>query len=459
MFSNPVFKRHACVCLWLAIMFSACTKINETSIAAGQQQSSATTASGMNVIIILADDIGYEVPTYTGGQSYSTPNMDMYAKSGMRFTHCYANAMCSPSRIMMLTGKYGIRNYHNWGILDTSQKTIANMLHDKGYATCVSGKWQLDGGKTSIRKFGFDEHSVFDPFEETDSLDVDENLHRYKNPTIYQNGSYLPASQTNGKYSDDIFTNYATGFIERNKSRNFFLYLSFSECHLPFTPPPNNPRYRSFDPLSDAGGNQYFPYMVSYMDSKINTIVQKVKDAGLYDKTYIFITADNGTEPRITSKYKGRKIAGGKRATTEFGVHVPLIVLGANVKAGSVNKNIVDLSDFMPTIATISGTTQASLTQYGILDGRSFYSQLTGPNIKGRDWSYCYYFPYPNNKAEKRIFVQDTTYKLYDRTNGNRFYNLQKDSLEKSPIPDSKLTANERAIKANFEKVLSGMHN
>jgi arylsulfatase A len=77
--------------------------------------------------------------------------------------------MCSPSRVMLLTGKYGFRNYHNWGSLDTTQKTIANMLRDYGYATCVTGKWQLDGGDVSIHTFGFNEYCVFDPFEEKDS--------------------------------------------------------------------------------------------------------------------------------------------------------------------------------------------------------------------------------------------------------------------------------------------------
>jgi arylsulfatase A-like enzyme len=119
-------------------------------------------------------------------------------------------------------------------------------------------------------------------------VDEEENKHRYKNPSSIKMVLTCPSSVTNGKYSDDIFAAYATSFIEKNKQNNFFLYFSFSECHVPFTPPPNHPRYPSFDPLTDYGDKQYFPYMVSYMDSKINTIIQKVVQAGLADKTYIF---------------------------------------------------------------------------------------------------------------------------------------------------------------------------
>jgi arylsulfatase A len=445
--------------IWFAATLS-CTKIDNNIKTDNAIQSPISEGhSKPNIVIILEDDIGYEIPKYTGGQSYQTPIMNSLAQAGMQFTHCYASAMCSPSRVMLLTGKYGFRNYHYWGILDTTQKTIANMLHDFGYATCVSGKWQLDGGDASLHKFGFDEYCVFDPFEEPDSADADENRHRYKNPTLFQNGSYLADSVTNGKYSDDIFADFANNFIKKNKRKPFFLYFSFSECHIPFSPPPNNARFATWDPLTDAANKIYFPDMVSYMDSKINTIIKKVAAEGLQDNTYIFIVADNGTEDVITSKYQGRDIQGGKRHTNEFGLHIPLIVIGPSMPAMSINKNIIDFTDFMPTMAKIAGIPERTLQTYGILDGQSFYKQLSNPNISGRAWSYGYYFPYPNVPRDKRVYVQDTIYKLYDVTNANHFFNLQKDSLEQYPIPNDQLTAKEIMIKQNFSNVLASMHN
>ena len=455
MYNRYLLNRHVYACMFMAFIFNACQKITETNLVKSQAQSSARAADKPNVIIILEDDIGYEVPTFTGGQSYSTPEIDMLAQSGMQFTHCYASAMCSPSRVMMLTGKYGFRNYHEWGVLDSTQKTIANLLRENGYATCVTGKWQLDG---HFDKFGFNEHFVFDPFEEENISDNEENKHRYKNPTIYQNGAYLPTSATTGKYSDDMFADYASDFITRKKDSSFFLYFSFSECHLPFSPPPNNSAFKTYNPLTTLTNKKYLPYMVSYMDSKISTIMQTLANNGILNNTYIFIMGDNGTTNTITSKYNGRNVTGGKGTTTEFGLHVPLVLLGPGIQPGSVNRNIVDFSDFLPTIANIAGISQIA-SNYGAIDGKSFYNQFLNPAATGRAWSFGYYFPYPKQPKQKRIYVQDTTYKLYDVTNANRFYNVYSDSLEKKPIGVSNLTSVQKTIQNNFKNVLATMHN
>ena len=226
----------------LILIITGCKKHD---LLPGQPVNGDTTGSSTkpNIVLILIDDIGYEVPQYTGGESYTTPVMNALATSGMQFTHCYADAMCSPSRVALLTGKYGFRNYIDWGILDTTHKTIANLLRDNGYNTCVSGKWQLDGGESAIHKVGFNNYCVFDPFTEADSSDEEENKYRYKNPAIYENGTYLPADSVDGQYSDDIFSKYATNFIDQNTKNPFFIYFSFSECHMPFSPPPNNSLY------------------------------------------------------------------------------------------------------------------------------------------------------------------------------------------------------------------------
>lgn len=444
----------------IGIICFSCTKINDNIVLDNSNTLSLQTSkSKPNIIVILIDDIGYEVPQSTGGESYSTPIMNSLTKYGMQFTHCYASAACSPSRITLLTGKYGFRNYHEWGILDTTQKTIANILQDRGYETCVSGKWQLDGGNTSIHTFGFNSYSVLDPFTEADSSIEDENATRYKNPVIYQNSSYLPDAQTQGKYSDDLFADYATNFIIQNKTKPFFLYFSFSECHKPFSPPPNNPDFIAWNPLTDDPKPKYFPDMVSYMDSKIYDILSTVSKQGLRENTYIFVFADNGTPREIVSQFRGRSIRGGKFTTNEFGNHVPLIVIGPTVKPNSVCRDIIDFTDFMPTVATLAKIPKQALARYGIMDGQSFANQLNGATATPRTSSYDYYFPYSNAPLDKRVYVQDTTYKLYDITYNNSFYNMQTDSLEQFPIPDNQLTPNEKNIKKNFQSVLASMHS
>ena len=142
-----------------------------------------------NIILILADDYGYEIPEFDGGQSYQTPNLNQMAQQGMRFTQCHSAALCSPSRFMLMTGKYNFRNYHAWGVMDPSQRTFANMLRDAGYATCIAGKWQLEGGDSAIKNFGFDNYVVWE------ILGSDEDAgkgSRYKDPLLYENGAYLP---------------------------------------------------------------------------------------------------------------------------------------------------------------------------------------------------------------------------------------------------------------------------
>jgi len=141
-----------------AMLLSGCVKRFEQSetVLIGSGQNSLSGTDRKNVIIFLMDDIGYEVPTYTGGQSYQTPNLDVAAANGLTYPYCHSAPLCSPSRFMLLTGKYNMQNYTVWGIMDPSNKTIANMFREAGYATCVTGKWQLNGGIASILALGFD---------------------------------------------------------------------------------------------------------------------------------------------------------------------------------------------------------------------------------------------------------------------------------------------------------------
>jgi len=224
-----------------------------------------------NIILILGDDIGYEVPHYTGGQSYSTPNIDYMAAQGLQFTHCNATPLCSPSRFMLLTGKYNFRNYFgdSWDNMGLDQKTIANMMHDAGYKTCIAGKWQLNNGDSGIRNFGFDKYCVTDPFKDGSGED-DEKLHLYKDPSIYQNGAYLPASQVQGKYGEDMFFDYLSKFIDSNKTKPFFIYWATNLCHRPFCPTPDDPQFATWNPdHPDLDADSiYFPSMVKYFDKK-----------------------------------------------------------------------------------------------------------------------------------------------------------------------------------------------
>ncbi len=408
-----------------------------------------------NIILIVGDDIGYEIPTCDGGQSYSTPSIDALAQRGVRFTECHASPLCSPARFMLLTGKYNFRNYTTWGVLDLHEKTIGNMMHEAGYATCYAGKWQLDGGDASIHNFGFDKYCVNEAFK--DDTSENESSH-YKNPVIYENSKFLPDSAVLNKYSADIFKNYVLNFIDSNANRPFFIYYATDLAHRPFSPTPDDPEFADWDPDSHVSDAAFFPSMIRYMDKSIGIVINKLQQLHLDNNTIILFTGDNGTpgDPNgIVSYFNGYQIAGGKGTTKEYGTHVPLIVSGPMVaNAGTANNNLIDFTDVLPTLAEVAG--KPVPINYGTLDGTSFYSQLNGSPTNSKDWIYNYYNPHPDlDPLKTQIWVQNKTYKLYA---DGRFYNIENDILERNPLQNSQLSGYEQQVKEEFNIVISQIH-
>ena len=125
-----------------------------------------------NIILIMADDMGYECLSTYGSTSYTTPILDSLASHGIRFSHCVSQPLCTPSRVKIMTGLYNYRNYDYFGHLNSNQYTFGNLMKEAGYSTCIAGKWQLNGlaykGKlpewndnTRPNKFGFDEYCLW----------------------------------------------------------------------------------------------------------------------------------------------------------------------------------------------------------------------------------------------------------------------------------------------------------
>jgi arylsulfatase A-like enzyme len=380
-----------------------------------------------NIILIMADDIGYECFGCYGSASYKTPVLDGLAKEGMRFEHCYSQPLCTPSRIKIMTGQYNFRNYTNFGILDPKQKTFGHMLQGRGYATCVVGKWQLYGsvdqsakvrGKGSLPdQAGFDEHCLWQ---------VKSRGSRYKDPIVVQNGRNLTGLE--GKYGPDVYTDYAIDFIERHRTKPFFLYFPMAIVHNPFVPTPDSEGWENTKHKND---NKYFADMVTYMDKIVGRIVNKVDDLGLRENTLVIFTGDNGTNRNIKSKMtNGQVIQGDKGNTTDAGTRVPLIARWpGEVPAGRVCDDLVEFSDFVPTFAELTG---ASPPDGMILDGQSFLSQLRGKKGKPRKWIFCHYDPKWLGRKEAVRFVRDKRWKFYD--NGDLF-DVPADTLEQNPNP------------------------
>lgn len=381
-----------------------------------------------NIILIMADDMGFECLSCYGSQSYSTPILDKMAANGIKVENCISNPLCTPSRVKIMTGKRNFRNYEYFGYLNPDQYTFGNLFKEAGYKTCIAGKWQLNGiyhdlpGNQDLSRpfgFGFDEYCLWQ---------VNKNKgegERFANPLILQNGEELPRNPD--AYGPDIFSDYVCDFIERNRENHFFVYYPMVLVHDPFVPTPDSQAW------SDPGrryekDTTYFKDMVAYTDKIVGKILKKLEVEGIAENTLVIFTGDNGTNRAIVSQIPGRKIRGGKGNTIDAGVHVPLIIKWpAEIKEPFVSESTIDFTDFFDTFSQILGYNREN-------DGESFLGMLTGKKYVPRDYAFVYYDPMWGKavNANRNMFVQDNTYKLYQ--DGNMFA-IREDYDEKHPLP------------------------
>ena len=265
----------------------------------------------------MADDFGYECLSCNGSTQYKTPNLDKMAAAGVRFTDAYATPLCTPSRVQIMTGKYGFRNYTEFGALRPGERTFGHHLKEAGYRTCVVGKWQLQGSVPGTKqrgegtppdKAGFDEHCLWH---------VTAAGSRYWDPIVQTNGV---AKQTlTGRYGPDVFLEYAEGFIERNRNRPFFLYYPMVLTHDPYLPAPSSgdttPGEKSKDNV------KWFGDMVEYTDTVMRRLLSCIERNGLSGDTLVIFTGDNGTRLGVTSQTVKGPVTGAKGLTTASGTH------------------------------------------------------------------------------------------------------------------------------------------
>ena len=186
----------------------------------GQKQNDATKP---NVILIMADDIGFECLSINGSTSYKTPVLDSLARNGVNFTKAISQPLCTPSRVKIMTGKFNYRNYDYFTYLNPKEKTFGNLFQENGYKTAIVGKWQLNGIEHQLE--GFDDntrpyHFGFDEYSLWQLTKVKSFGERFANPLIEQNGKALPKDEN--AYGPDIVSDYAVDFIKRNKESEFY---------------------------------------------------------------------------------------------------------------------------------------------------------------------------------------------------------------------------------------------
>ncbi len=370
-----------------------------------------------NIILIMADDFGYECVTANGGESYHTPNLDRLAAGGVRFEHCHVQPLCTPTRVQLMTGRYNVRNYLKFGTLPRSETTFANLVKQAGYATGICGKWQLGREKDSPQHFGFEEAGLWQHTRRPP---------RYANPGLEYDGQQKDFAA--GQYGPELINDFALDFITRHKDVPFFLYYPMILTHAPFQPTPDSP---DWDPqaVGEAVNRdvKHFADMTAWMDKMIGRIDAKLAELGIRANTLLMFLGDNGTLGSVTSRLNGADYRGGKGTTTHRGTHVPFIASWpAVIQEGRVSGDLISSTDFLATICEAAGVAVPPDT-----DGVSFLPQLRGQRGTPREWLYCWYSPRQQANMTVRECAFDRQHKLY---RDGRVFDLVVDPDETTPL-------------------------
>ena len=432
-----------------------------------------------NIVLIMSDDLGYEVIGANGGTSYETPRLDGMAADGMRFENAHVLPLCTPTRLSLMTGKYNFRNYIGFGLIKPDEVTFGHLLSDAGYNTCISGKWQLysynpPDQQPEMRSKGQRiEDAGFDEFCVWHAHHTEEKGSRYKNPIIYQNGEFR--DDTEGKYGEDVFCDYITDFIDRKKDDDapFFVYWPMAATHKPHEPTPDSPEWDDFDPPSNktlgartwdaleegswGDDPRFYKDMVEYHDKTIGRLLDYLDAQGLGDDTLVIYVGDNGSPHDVCSMmHAHNEICGGKGKTNDRGTHVPLICrMPGTIPSSAVNADMVESTDFLPTIFEAAGL---EFPKGYVVDGRSFYPQLTGETGDPREWMFFHFEPMnARNTTGKIRFVRDRDWTLYET---GELYDLSIDLDEEFAIyesADSEASGAARArLRGVFEELGDG---
>lgn len=335
----------------------------------------AEAARKPNIILIVADDLGYGDAGCYGHPRNQTPNIDRMAREGVKFTDFHANGpMCSPTRAALLTGKY----QHRFGKpferalsakspeigLPTDAVTIAQVLKDSGYATAMYGKWHLGYQAPHLpTRFGFDDFRGL----LTGDGDHISHISRSGMEDWYHNEEI----EMEEGYSSELITEHSIDFMRKNRDKPFFLYVAHLVIHFPWQAPGEKAHrrkgtdYWSLEKLGPHPEGEVGPVvkaMVEAVDQSVGEIMAALKDLELDNDTFVLFTSDNGGYREYADKFVGEisrnaPCRGQKGEVWEGGHRVPAIARWpGHIKPGNVTHETAMTMDMLPTCAELAGT-------------------------------------------------------------------------------------------------------
>lgn len=356
-----------------------------------------------NIILILADDLGYGDIGAFGNPDVQTPTLDHLASEGIALTQHYsASAVCAPARAGLLTGRYP----HRTGAIDTlegrgldrlalREVTLADVLKTAGYATGLFGKWHL-GALDPVyhpNRRGFDEFAGFRG-----------GWQDYWQWRLDYNGTFRKAD---GRYLTDVFTEEAVSFIERHRAEPFFLHVTYNAPHTPLQVPDEEAApFRERGTFHEAVSLLYG--MNRRMDKGIGRILETLERNGLDQNTIVLFTSDNGPQlgselgPGSLQRYNGH-FNGQKTRVYEGGIRVPAIVRWPDgLSGGRQIHDLIHFTDWLPTLLAAANVTALPDLP---LDGRGALPLLRGESGQAdpvRFWQWNRYTPVASCNAAMR---------------------------------------------------------
>lgn len=411
-----------------------------------------------NVIYIMADDLGYGDLGSYGQKLIQTPNLDRMAREGMRFTNFYAGStVCAPSRAVLMTGKHmghvsvrgnAIRTRINDQALRKGERTVAHAFKDAGYTTALFGKWGLG-------EIGSDGHPNRMGFDEFFGVLNQHHAHNYYPSWLIHNSEKYPlrnVAEVEDKergdgwardkvdYAPDVIFEKAMQWLDQNRSKPFFLYLSSTLPHANNEASSANgdgqevPDYGIYKDKPWPNPDKGQAAMITRLDAQVGQLLAKLKEYGLDRNTLVIFTSDNGPHEEGKNNPKlfnpSGPLRGMKRALYEGGVRVPFIARWpGRIKAGTTNDHIGYFGDLL---ATVSDLTKQP-TPSG-LDSISFAPTMLGQQAKQQQHKYIYFEFYEQGGRQSVRFGNWKAIREPMFTGKVQLYDLSKDVGEKNDI-------------------------